>query len=260
MQQLPIFVNLEGRAVILIGAGPAADAKRRLVERAGGNCVGEDHSSARLAFVAVEDAQEAEQAAERLKARAILVNVVDRPALCDFTTPAIIDRAPVLVAIGTGGASAGLAKALRQRLERLLPHSLGDLARALFDSRSALHARFGDPADRRRALDAALDEAGPLDPLSPVSNNAVAAWLSGSQNTCADRVVPIQLSSGDPEDLTLWQARLLGQADTIFFEDGVSGAVLVRARADAVRVNGSVPDPAPSGLTLHLKLHKGPQA
>src|SRR3546814_2805968 len=51
-----------------------------------------------------------------------------RPALCDFTTPAIVDRAPVTIAIGTGGASAGLAKAVRQRIEALLPARLGALA------------------------------------------------------------------------------------------------------------------------------------
>ena len=120
MHSLPIFARLTGRNVILIGDGEAAAAKRRLLDRAGAVVVGEDGVAA-LAIVAVEDDAKAEAVVGRLKARGILVNAVDRVALCDFTLPAIIDRDPVLIAIGTGGASAGLAKALRQRLEAMLP-------------------------------------------------------------------------------------------------------------------------------------------
>ena len=95
--------------------------------------VGED-AAASLAIVAIDDEDEALAAVARLKARGVLVNAVDRPDLCDFTLPAIVDRDPVLVAIGTGGASAGLAAALRQRLETLLPATLGQLARDLYDA------------------------------------------------------------------------------------------------------------------------------
>src|SRR5690606_40225352 len=114
MNQFPIFVNLRGRKIILIGTGEMADAKRRLYERAGAVITDEEQADAALAVVALEhdDDDEAEDASKRLKKRNILVNVVDRPELCDFTTPAIVDRDPVLIAIGTGGASAGLAKAL----------------------------------------------------------------------------------------------------------------------------------------------------
>ena len=110
-------MKLTHRPVILLGMGEAADAKRRLLERAGADIRTEEAADASLAIVAIEDEDEAQAAAERLKARGVLVNVVDRPSLCDFTLPAIVDRDPVLIAIGTGAASAGLAKALRQRLE-----------------------------------------------------------------------------------------------------------------------------------------------
>ncbi|MFZ1367739.1 precorrin-2 dehydrogenase/sirohydrochlorin ferrochelatase family protein, partial [Sphingorhabdus sp.] len=101
MQQLPLFVNVDGRKVIVAGDGAAADAKRRLVKRAGGVCVDEDDVDARIAFVAVDNPGEAEALADQLRARGLLVNVVDRPELCDFTTPAIVDRSPVLIAIST---------------------------------------------------------------------------------------------------------------------------------------------------------------
>ena len=117
MSALPIFLRAHAMPVILIGSGEAADAKRRLLERAGMRIAGESEA-AQLAIVAVEDDEAARAAVARLKARGLLVNAVDRPDLCDFTLPAIIDRAPVIVAIGTGGVSAGLAAALRQRIDR----------------------------------------------------------------------------------------------------------------------------------------------
>ena len=144
MHSLPLFLRMSGQPVILIGMGEAADAKRRLIERAGGVIVDEADPHARIAFVALEDREAAAQVSQRLKARGLLVNVVDQPALCDFTTPAIVDRDPVLIAVATGGASAGLAKAVRQRIERMLPQRLGDLATALSDARATLRQRSPD--------------------------------------------------------------------------------------------------------------------
>ena len=110
MHSLPLFVRLQGRPVILLGQGDAASAKRQLLVRAGADIVGEEAQAA-LAIVAIEDEGAAKAAIARLKARGVLVNAVDRPADCDFTLPAIIDRDPVLISIGTGGASAGASGA-----------------------------------------------------------------------------------------------------------------------------------------------------
>lgn len=246
---LPLFHRVAGQPVIVIGEGEAAEAKRRLVERAGGVVVGQE-GEARLAFVAVD---EPGQVAASLRNRGILVNVVDRPDLCDFTVPSILDRSPVLLAIGTGGASAGLAKALRLRLELLLPQSLGRLAAKLGEARSALRARFPDTGERRRALDAALTAGCVLDPLDEASADRVGDWLDGAP-TAAGGVVEIRLRSADPEDLTLREARLLGSADVLAHEAGVPAAVLDRARADARRVTmaaGAVPDVA--GLVVVVR-------
>lgn len=254
MKQLPIFLNLQGRKVILVGEGEAADAKQRLIERAGGICVDADDNEARLAFVATEDF---ETVAASLKARGLLVNVVDQPEHCDFTTPAIIDRDPVLVAIGTGGASAGLAKALRQRLETLLPQSLGQLAKQLSQARERLRERWPDGAARRKAIDDALSDSGILDPLGDSDDRAVEAWLASADHAAKDGLVQISLTSADPDDLTLKQARLLGQADHIFHDRTVPETILNRARADAARHLGQPPEPLPSGLILHLQLQSG---
>jgi uroporphyrin-III C-methyltransferase/precorrin-2 dehydrogenase/sirohydrochlorin ferrochelatase len=253
MHALPLFVRLEDRPVILLGEGDAAHAKRRLLERAGARIVGEEEKAA-LAIVAMEEDAEAEAAIARLKARGVLVNAVDRPALCDFTLPAIIDRAPVLIAIGTDGASAGLAKTLRQRLEVLLPPTLGALAMTLKGAREVMRARWPEPRVRRHALDAALAEGALLDPFSPGAAAHVTAWLEGAWSAMPNTLRTLYITSDDPDQLTLEQARLLGQADTVIHAPDIAPLILARARADAMRIAAAhgVPDPLPAGLTLHL--------
>jgi uroporphyrin-III C-methyltransferase / precorrin-2 dehydrogenase / sirohydrochlorin ferrochelatase len=250
LRSLPLFHRVAGVPVIVLGEGEAAEAKRRLVERAGGEVVGEDHPDARLAFVALDDPEEA---AGRLRVRGILVNVTDRPDLCDFTVPSVLDRDPVLVAVGTAGASAGLAKQLRLRLEEILPAGLGRLAEALHAARAALREKWPAAADRRRAIDAALAQGAPLDPLDEDAANRVEEWLADPSTPRPSEPVHLIIASDDPDDLTLRQARLLGSADCILFEARVAPGILDRARADAVRRalphSGSLPE----GLILILK-------
>ena len=254
LDQLPIFVNMKGRPVILVGDGEMADAKRRLIERAGGICVDAGNKAARIAFVALADDDEARASADDLKARGLLVNVVDRPEICDFTTPAIVDRTPVLIAVGTGGASAGMAKAIRQRIETLLPENLGLLAQAIAAARDKIRARWSDGATRRRALDEGFAAGGSLDPFGAQPHDAVDKWLDAAQEPIGDRVVEIALLSANPDDLTLLTARLLGEADHVFHDAHVPDAILNRARADAIRHSGAPPLPAPDGLSLFLRL------
>ncbi len=250
LHSLPLFVRLAGRPVILLGEGEAAEAKRRLLERAGAVIVGEDAAAA-LAIVAIDDADAALAAVARLKARGLLVNAVDRPEHCDFTTPAIVDRAPVLVAIGTGGVSAGLAAALRQRLEALLPGTLGLLAERLHAARPALRRRYPDGGERRRALGAALAVGAMLDPLGEGVD--VDGWLAADQPRPSGRV-RLVLTSADPDDLTLRQARLLANADRVVHGADVPAAVLDRARADAIRQPQGAATAVDEGLTVELEM------
>ena len=251
MHSLPLFHRIVGQPVILVGEGEAADAKRRVIQRAGGLVVGFDDIAARLAFVALGTP---EPVVADLRARGVLVNVVDRPDLCDFTVPSLLERGPVLVAVGTGGVSAGLAKALRLRLEALLPASLGALAEGLGKSRSAVRLRWPEAGDRRRALDVALAEGGLLDPLHAESADALDGWLAGAGDSAA-AVHEFIVLSDDPDDLTLRQARWLGTADLVAHEPGVAAAILHRARADAVRLKlapGATP-PASDGVTVIIR-------
>ena len=254
MDALPVFLRLRGMRVVVVGDGEAAAAKARLVTAAGGVVVAD--LPARLAFVALDDAAEAEAAATRLRAAGLLVNVVDRPALCDFTVPAIVDRSPVIVAIGTGGASATLAKALRERFEALLPAGLGRLADAILAARAAVALRAPTIDARRRLWDAVFAPGGALDPLidhgHPAAAVATAVAASGA-NDAAPSLIEIALTSPDPDELTLRQLRALSQADTIYHDADVPPAILGRARRDAVRVEG-VPAVLPAGRSVHLRI------
>ena len=240
---LPVVLNLAGEHVILLGEGEAAAAKRRLLERAGA-LVMDESAAARFAWIAFAG-EAADEATARLKARGILVNVADRPDLCDFTMPAIVDRDPLLVAVSTGGASAGLAAAVRQRIEAALPAGLGALATALRARRDALRRRFPDAADRRRAIAELLDrepDAAALD-----------HWIEAAAPPISEHVT-IRLRSSDPDELTLREARLLARADRVFHRPDVPRAILDRARADAARIAcAEAPvEPGP-GLSLDLE-------
>lgn len=249
MDALPIFVRIKGMRVLLVGTGPAAEAKARLIEGAGGVVVRD--LPARIAFVALDDAAEAEAQADRLRVHGLLVNVVDRPALCDFTVPAIVDRSPVIVAVGTGGASASLAKALRERFEAMLPARLGELADAIFAARAAVAATHPTIDARRRLWDAALAQGGALDPLAD-HGDATAAVAGIGDAAPSPALIEIVLTSHDPDDLTLRQLRVLNQADTIFHPADVPAAILDRARRDADRVAGPPPALLPFGRSVVL--------
>ncbi|MEM1052343.1 MAG: siroheme synthase [Pseudomonadota bacterium] len=261
LASLPLYHTIKDQHVLVLGQGEAAEPKRRLVERAGG--IVEDNRDyaiaigVRIAFVAYDDERKCEEAALQLRRAGMLVNVVDKPELCDFTTPSILDRNPVLIAVGTGGASAGLAKHVRLRLERILPRTLGKLARGLFAARPALRKNYPDGADRRRALDEALREGGALDALHPQSAERVESWLQGESIVESARIETFILSSNDPEDLTLKQARTLGEADLVYHDAAVSSEILGRARADAMRLAISADSdekaPEPEGLTVILR-------
>lgn len=253
MESLPLFHRLAGRPVLVVGSGEAAEAKRRLVREAGGEPVPEAGPGVRLAFVAIDAAAdgEAEAVAARLRAAGLLVNVVDRPEQCDFTVPAIVDRAPVTVAIGTGGASASLSKALKERLDLILPPGLGALARTIAGARTAVAQRHPTVAARRAFWADLLRAGGPLDPLADIADPA-AAIAAGAPAEA--RAVPLTLElaapGGDParfdvDRLTLGDLRALAAADLVLYPPGTPAALLAFVRRDAARHEG---DTLPAGI------------
>lgn len=245
MRHLPLFFDLAGRKVVVVGDGAAAD-RRAETARAAGAEVSQittivehaDFRGAAAAFIAT-GTLEGDTAAQRLaKAAGVPVNVADRPELCDFILPAIVDRDGVVVAISTGGASPTLASILRGRIEAALPERIGALAKLARTFRAQANALIPDPA-RRRGFWRRLVE-GPAARLALAGDEAGARRVAlGELDAVRRRISPVGIAHivgagpGDPDLLTLRAAQLLQEADAILHDELVPAAILGRARRDA---------------------------
>jgi uroporphyrin-III C-methyltransferase / precorrin-2 dehydrogenase / sirohydrochlorin ferrochelatase len=253
MDIFPVQLRLKGRAVLLVGDGDAAAAKARLLEAAGAHIVRDEHAQAQIAIIALPMPQAA-AVADRLRARGILINVVDQPSLCDFLIPAFIDRSPVIVAVGSSGASASLARHLRERLEAILPPTLGNLARTIASRRASLTEHLPTAPERRRFWDGLLAQGAPLDPLSDIQNADVIidAALAQSMPNLPEPI-DIWIESEDPDDLRLRDLRALQSADILIVDPDVAPNILDRARRDAVRVAAGASLDTPTGIIVRVR-------
>ncbi len=267
MRSFPLFLKLEGRPVLLVGAGSAAAAKLRLLGSAGARVIviADTPSADLLAAVADTRAQLVRDAlstshlaaaelvfgatgseaddrivAERARAAGRLVNIVDRPELSDFTMPAIVDRGDIVVAVSTHGASPVLAQRVRAAIESVLPPGLGRLAQFAQRFRTAIQARIGENAARRRFWDQVLG--GPIAAAvlagdeKRATRDLIRAVNRGEPKAETGRVSLVGAGPGDPELLTLRAARALREADVIVYDKLVDPAVLEYARRDARRI------------------------
>ncbi len=244
MKHLPFFFDLVGRRVVVVGEGPAADRRAALARSAGAavhraaTVTAGELKGAAAVFVASGDAERDLEARNAARQAAVPVNVADRPALCDFILPAIVDRDGVVVAISTGGASPTLATILRGRIEAALPERIGALARLAATFRAQVNALIADPA-RRRSFWRRLVE-GPAAGLALAGDEAGARRIALGELDAARRILkPVGIAHivgagpGDPDLLTLRAAQLLQEADAILHDDLVPPAILSRVRRDA---------------------------
>ncbi|MGL4965318.1 MAG: NAD(P)-dependent oxidoreductase [Inquilinus sp.] len=275
LPHLPVFLTVRGRVCVLVGGGGATPPKFELLRRAGAaiRLIGADPAFAEtaeaaeilpgplaahhlagacLVIDASGDPDTNARSAALARAAGVPLNVVDRPALCDFILPAILDRSPVVVAISTGGAAPALAGLIRQELEALIPAGLGRLAALSGTLRDEIRRRITDPA-RRLAFWRRLyhsDTAGrsaALDLLDEVA----------AERPSAGALTRIAIGPGGEQDLTLRQVAALRRADLLLVEDGVDPAVLDHARRDAPR-RGLVRTPAEAAALRH-ELDRGLQ-
>lgn len=265
MDYLPIFLRVKSRPVLVVGGGHVALRKVTWLLRAGAcvtviapvlhaglarlasrgelRHVGAHFSAAHLGdaaavIAATDDPDVNAEVSQAARARRIPVNVVDDPALSTFIFPAIIDRAPILVAVSSSGHAPVLARWVREQIEALLPARLGALARFMGAQRAAVQRTLGALARRafwERIVTGAVarrvlrgDEAG--------AQRALGRELLTSQLTQPGEVYLIGAGPGDPDLLTLRGLQLLQQADVILYDRLVSAAVLERARRDAERI------------------------
>jgi precorrin-2 dehydrogenase/sirohydrochlorin ferrochelatase len=246
MDAFPAFFPLAGRTVVIAGAGEAAEAKARLFDGSPARIVRlegataldpEAYAGAALAFVASPDDAFAQGAAAAARAAHVPVNVVDRPALCDFTTPAVIDRGEVVAAIGTGGASPMLATLLRHDIEARVPQGAGRVA-ALFRSlQDEVRQALPEPHRRRAFLRAALTGRAAEAAMAGDMERAEAllrAALAGDAPVAG--VVQFIDARGPADLLTLRAARALAAADVLVCDPDADAEVLGLARRDAERL------------------------
>ncbi|UYN98049.1 MAG: siroheme synthase CysG [Enhydrobacter sp.] len=269
MGSFPLFLALKDRRALVVGGGEAAVRKIELLLAAGAQVtliaqtvVGEiaqqiadgriiwggrafddaDLIGVSLVIVAVEDDVLQARVSHAAQQRGVPVNVVDRPALSSFTMPAIVDRGPVTVAISTGGAAPVLARRLKAEIERVLPATIGRLARFADIFRAQVRRTLPEPQTRRRfwdrvfegrAAELALagDEIGARRELIRLLDG-----VRGERHPCQGMVHLVGAGPGDPDLLTLKAHRLLQQADVVVYDRLVSTAVLAMARRDAERI------------------------
>ena len=270
MDHLPIFLNLKGRRALVLGGGLAAARKTELLLRAGcgvtviapelledfarldgqkefdhrqGPVKAEDLTGCTIAYGAAEDAA----ANERLHALAteagVPVNVVDRPDLCDFIMPALVDRAPVLAAVSSGGAAPLLTRHLKARLESAIPAAYGRLARFAGAQRDSVYKAIPDAKKRLRFWEAFLT--GPVaEYLFSGQDQAAQALLDEMLTKAAEdansppvgEVYLVGAGPGDPDLLTFRALRLMQQTDVVLYDRLVGDGILNLVRRDATRV------------------------
>jgi uroporphyrin-III C-methyltransferase/precorrin-2 dehydrogenase/sirohydrochlorin ferrochelatase len=249
----PIFANLHGRRVLVVGGGGVAARKTAALLDAGalvqvaapelnvallalaesGHIAHvaapfEPHllDGAWLAIAATDDEAVNRAVAEAGEARRIWVNVVDDAQASSFHVPARIERGPLQLAISSGGGAPMLARHLREKLEIQLDDSLGALADLLARKRERIRARFPALGERRAFFDTLL--AGSV-PTEQAIDDALAIQTLPMRG----RVALVGAGPGDPGLLTLRAMRLLNQADVILHDRLVSAEVLKLARRDA---------------------------
>jgi precorrin-2 dehydrogenase/sirohydrochlorin ferrochelatase len=248
MDAFPAFFPLAGRQVAVAGSGEAADAKARLFEGSPAIVVrlaGEaaltpaGYAGAALAFVAGDDAAFVTAAAQAARAAGVPVNVVDHPALCDFITPAVIDRGEVVAAVGTTGAAPMLAAMLRNDIEATIPQGAGRVAALLRNLRDEIREALPDLADRRAFLRDILS--GPAAQAAGAGDMAEAARLlraalaDGQGSVRPGRVCFIN-GRGPADLLSLRASRALSLAEVLVADAGCAPGVLGLVRRDAHRL------------------------
>jgi uroporphyrin-III C-methyltransferase/precorrin-2 dehydrogenase/sirohydrochlorin ferrochelatase len=266
LARLPVFLALEGKRAVLAGGNSAAAWKAELLAAAGAQVevyaaetsdellqiaadpprgsvtinrrgwTADDLKCAAVAIGAFEDNESAAAFAAAARAAGVPVNVIDKPAFCDFAFGAIVNRSPLVIGISTDGAAPVFAQAIRAKLEALLPIGFADWAAAAARWRSAVKASSLSFAGRRKfwQVFTAHAVANPDSEPSQRNFDSFVAEVKGLGATVENgSVTLVGAGPGDPELLTLRAVRALQSADVILFDDLVSRDVLDFARREA---------------------------
>lgn len=271
MDYLPIALNIRNQPCLVVGGGDVAARKIQLLLRARAHVTlvapqlsaaaqallqskssvvehvarayqASDIQGRVLVIAATDDERVNAQVAADARLLAVPVNVVDRPELCSFTMPSIVDRSPILIAVSTGGASPVLARLLRARLETFVPATFGRLANLLSSLRGEAKARMPDGQRRRRFWEKIVQ--GPIAELvfagrEDDARQAIQAALAREEGDVLlkqGEVYLVGAGPGDPDLLTFRALRLMQQADVVLYDRLVAPGILDLVRRDAERI------------------------
>jgi uroporphyrin-III C-methyltransferase/precorrin-2 dehydrogenase/sirohydrochlorin ferrochelatase len=265
MRYLPVFLDTRTMRIVVFGGGGEALAKLRLLVRTQAEihvvaptflpeiaALSETsplvlHSSdydlahiggTGLVYAATGDHSLDDRLAEAARQAGVPVNAVDNPDASTVITPAIVDRDPVVIAIGTEGAAPVLARRIKASIEAQLSPELGSLVRAAEPHRGSVAARLGGRA--KRAFWARFFDGSGARAFAKGGAKAVAAWIEGAlaaPSGEAGRVILLGAGPGDPELLTLKARKLLDEADVILYDRLVDRRILELARREALFVD-----------------------
>lgn len=265
MKTFPMFLKMAGRRAVILGGGEQAAQKARLMlkteaeilvvapeleaELAGLVARGRIRhlreatpaafENAALAFVATGDRAEDERLSALARAAGVVTNVVDQPDLCDAFTPSIVDRDPLVVAIGTEGAAPVLARQIRAALETTLEPRLGDFVALAGRLRDQVAARIAP--ERRRAFWAWAFSGAPRRAHARGAEREAAKLLkdaiaAGEAGEAGGFVSLVGAGPGSRDLITLRGVQRLQEADIVFYDRLVDPDLLELARRDAERV------------------------
>jgi len=267
MDYLPLFTLLKGRRCVVIGGGSIALRKARLLAKtgarvfvvapqidselvqlaaaSGGECAlrsyqTSDIDDTALVIAATDDDAVNAAVSRDAQARHIPVNVVDNPALCSVILPSIVDRSPLMIAIGSGGQSPVLARQLRAKIESLIPSAYGRLAHIVGKFRGKAARKFPDVDTRRKFWEEILE--GPVAEFVLAGREDVAeAELEQrlSAGKIKDEVGEVYLvgaGPGDPDLLTFKALRLMQKADVVLYDRLVADEIVDLTRRDAEKI------------------------
>lgn len=264
MRAFPIFVQAEGRTIIVFGGGADAAAKLRLVAKTRARILvvaealvpGEiDLGAAQwvqmdpLSFVFPEDtalayAATGEEAldakiAAHARANHVIVCAADQPEVSDFITPAIVDRDPVVIAIGTEGTAPVLARMIKAQIEASLPQALGGLAKLANSFRDRVADTIA-PGGERRAFWRGFFKGALQDRLDVETARERAEAILSGQNDVEARegfISFVGSGPGGPDLMTLKARKVLDEADVVLYDALVAPEILELARREALMVN-----------------------
>jgi uroporphyrin-III C-methyltransferase/precorrin-2 dehydrogenase/sirohydrochlorin ferrochelatase len=196
-----------------------------------------------LVIVASEDEALQARVSHAAQQRGVPVNVVDRPTLSSFIMPSIVDRAPITIAISTGGSAPALARRLRAEIERAMPAAIGRMARFAEIFRDQVRRTLDQPRARRRFWDRVFE--GRIGEMALAGDEIGARrelirLLDSARHEPPPAFGMVHLvgaGPGDPDLLTMKAHRLLQRADTVVYDRLVAPEILAMARRDAERIH-----------------------